>query len=658
VTESSTTFPRRVPAGERCPGCGDAGGTCYIEPDGKHTLCADGKRPIATKQAGKNGNGHPVAAPADQSELASFGIDVGMMRSAAEAPIERPRVAIDTDEHRVADEVVEALVADDELFHRGGLLSRVIRDDDRNDGISRPEGAPTIAVAALPWIRERITRHVQLIKIVRTRDGESREPAHPPQWLPQALAARGSWPGLRRLNAISDSPILRPDGSVHQIARYDSCTGVLFNPSTRFPEIPDDIGQDDADAAQSRLMETFCDFRFEADEHRAALLAGLLTPLARHAFSGPSPLFLIDANTRGAGKGLAVQCVAEIVLGRSIPVCGYVHEAVEFGKRITSIAIAGDSMVLLDNLTGNFGNDALDRALNAVRWRDRILGASQMVDLPLLVTWFATGNNVLTGTDTARRIIHVRLDVLDEKPEERSDFRHPNLLVWVRQNRARLLADALTILSAYIRAGSPDQKLKPYGSYEGWSALVRSAVVWCGLPDPCATRTRMIEMADTTSDALGQLIDAIRQYVPGGFTVAEVVNQLYPREYPPLGDAAVAMRTALENLAGGRSGKPPSSRAIGNRLRSFRRRVVDGAYLDIDSEKKNSAGATWRLYDAKNQVSSDSGDSSESFPTTPICENNTKKVYGAGRHSSESPESLSENKAAMARNAFQYIPED
>jgi hypothetical protein len=223
--------------------------------------------------------------------------------------------------------------------------------------------------------------------------------------------------------------------------------------------------------------------------------------------------------------------------------------------------------------------------------------------LPLLATWFATGNNVLVGADTARRIIHIRLDVLEEKPEERSDFKNPDLHGWVRQNRPQLLVDALTVLASYIRAGKPDQHLTPYGSFEGWSGLVRSAVVWCGLPDPCKTRERLAEISDTTADVLGQLIAAIAQYDPHdlGFTVSEVVARLYQKDYPPLNDDAVAMRAALEALAGSPPGKAPSPRTIGNRLRGFRRRVVKGSYLDIDQSRQNSAGAVWRLFRPKNE---------------------------------------------------------
>jgi hypothetical protein len=96
-----------------------------------------------------------------------------------------------------------------------------------------------------------------------------------------------------------------------------------------------------------------------------------------------------------------------------MPVSSYAHDPDEMRKRITAIAIAGDRMVLLDNVEGAFGNDALDRALTTTRWKDRILGRSEEIDLPLLSSWYATGNNVSVASDTARRLIHIRLDVLN-----------------------------------------------------------------------------------------------------------------------------------------------------------------------------------------------------------------------------------------------------
>jgi hypothetical protein len=121
----------------------------------------------------------------------------------------------------------------------------------------------------------------------------------------------GDWPGIRYLAGVSDAPILRSDGSVWQTAGYDQRTGVLFEPTGQFPIIREDAGIAEAKAALQALLEVVSDFRFENDDHRSAWLAGLLTPLARFAYDGPSPFFLIDANVPGAGKGLLTQTIGQ-----------------------------------------------------------------------------------------------------------------------------------------------------------------------------------------------------------------------------------------------------------------------------------------------------------------------------------------------------------
>jgi hypothetical protein len=212
--------------------------------------------------------------------------------------------------------------------------------------------------------------------------------------------------------------------------------------------------------------------------------------------------------------------------------------------------------------------------------------------------WYGTGNNVAVAADTTRRIIHIRLDVLDERPEERQGFKHPDLVGWIRSERPRLLTQGLTILVAYCNAGRPTHSLTPFGSFEGWSNLVREAVVWVGLPDPCRTRTRLVESSDTTVDSLGQLIQAWRQYdsVNAGVVVSDMLARLYRREFTPNDDASITMRAALENLVGCPPGKAPAPRQVGNKLRHFRRRVVGGLYLDSNPNEHNRNGAVWRLY--------------------------------------------------------------
>jgi hypothetical protein len=501
------------------------------------------------------------------------------------------QILIDTDEHRVADEAIEALQRDPDLYKRGNILSRVIGSGGPSNGVVRCHHAAVIQSVPTANLRDRLTRFASFFRV--GSDGETK-PAHPPAWLVGGVESRGDWPDIRPLVAIADAPFLRPDGSICQEPGYDRQTSVLLVPGAKFPQISAEV---DADDAQTALMEVVCDFRFERDEHRAAWLAGLLTLLARHAFHGPTPLFLIDANVRGAGKGLLAQTIAEITQGGEMAVSSYSHEREEMRKKITTIAIAGDQMVLLDNLEGMFGNDALDRALTTTRWKDRILGHSEQVDLPLTAVWFATGNNVMIGADTTRRVIHIRLDVLEEHPEHRRDFRHPNLIPWIRDNRPRLLSAALTILAAYCRAGRPTHGLRAFGSFEGWS-LIREAIVWLGLPDPCLTRIGLAEVADTTADILRQLITAWRAYDPqdDGVVIADMLACLYPsaREQIPQHGPASSMRRAIDNLMNDGGGRAPTAKKVGNRLKHYRRRVVDGAYLDV-VPAPSGAGMVWRL---------------------------------------------------------------
>lgn len=524
--------------------------------------------------------------------------------SSASDPIDqsdaRPAIRIAADEHRVICQTITALVADPDLFHRGGALVRIRRERAPEDGIIRSSGSATIDLMPQACLRERMTRYARFTKAGTKRRDAVELPAHPTPWLVAGVHSRGDWPELRQLSGISETPVLRADGTLFQTPGYDSQSGILFEPTSTFPPISESATREDAVSAVSALLEVVCDFRFASPAHRAAWLAALLTPLARFAFAGPSPLFLVDANVRGAGKGLLVQAISQIVLGREMPVSSYAHDPSEMRKKITSIALAGDRVVHLDNVEGTFGNEALDRALTSTFWKDRILGGNQEVELPLIPVWYGTGNNVAIASDTARRIVHIRLDVLHERPEERHGFVHADLLDWIHSQRPRLLCAALTILTAYGHAGRPSGGVTPFGSFEGWSRLVREALVWTGQPDPCSTRRAMAVAGDVLMESLQQLIEAWRVFDPDrrGIVLSELIDQFESHPTSPEHPSAV-LRMALLNLMGGSGTSGLDARKVGNKLRSLRRRVVSGHYLDVDPNGSRRHGALWRLYPAE-----------------------------------------------------------
>lgn len=486
----------------------------------------------------------------------------------------RPRIVIDTDEDRVVDEAIAALATVQGVFCRGSLLVHVIGD-------ARP-GAPPPRIVPLgtAGIRDRMVHGAEWVSLVPSERGPVEYPAHPPSWAAPAIEARKCWPGVPAIEGVVDSPVLRPDGSVLESPGYDAPSRLLFIPSGDFPAVPASPTREEAAAAAARVLEVVCDFPFQDGAHRSAWLAGLLTPLARAAFDGPAPLFLVDANVRGAGKTKLVDVIAEVVLGGPMPRSPPTRDATEEAKRITAIALEGDRMVLIDNVDAAFGSAPLIMALTATVWQERLLGKNERVCLPLLATWYATGNNVALRSDMPRRCLHIRLDSSLEKPEDRDGFRHANLLAHVRAERPRLLVDALTILRAYCAAGRPPVELRPWGSYEGWSALVRAALVWCGLEDPVATRAGL-DQVDSDATSLGDVLVGWEELTrtigkPGGVTAAQAVRALddRPKELQRL-------RDALAELGIGGTGKPASPRAVGNLLRRFRGRAVGDRKLEF-----------------------------------------------------------------------------
>jgi hypothetical protein len=183
----------------------------------------------------------------------------------------------------VNDQAIAALAPDPDLYHRGGTLVRFLDDDPAPAGGIRWSAGPRIEPLPRELLRERLAAAADWV----VRKGKKFVDCHPPGWCIAAVHARSQYPGLRHLCAVVDHPVLRPDGILLTTPGYDAGTG-LYLAAEQPMSLPDRPTLADAQAAAA---------------HQAAWLAALLTPLARFAFDGPAPLFLVDANVRGSGKG-------------------------------------------------------------------------------------------------------------------------------------------------------------------------------------------------------------------------------------------------------------------------------------------------------------------------------------------------------------------
>jgi hypothetical protein len=507
-------------------------------------------------------------------------------------------IHITENESEVVRAVIGALAKNDRIFCRDTALVEIGWTSDATP-------APKIVALKVPAVRTRITESVDL------RSGEDEEPANPPHWLAPATHANNIFPGIRPLHAVATSPVLRPDGTIHQLPGYDPITRIMLIADAEFAPIPVNPTQEDAKRACRLLLDGVGNFPFLGETDQAVWLAEVLTMSGRHAIAGPVPLFFHIANTPGSGKTALAKAAALISTGYEIPSAAYptikgVDHAEEIRKVITSCAIEGHLAFLLDNAPSGHGCgcSALDAFATSTTNSDRQLGTNQAPRRPMYTVAVITGNNIRPTGDTVRRTLAMRLEAHAERPEE-EEYPGPEVTTWAKHERGTLFTAALTILSAYIRAGRPSQKLKPFGSFEEWSALVRSAIVWCELPDPCGNRQQFND-EDEERARLTALFDLMEIVKPAGefLTVADITGrvrdateQARPAERKdwtiidvPEGHRAVDLYRQLFSFS-----KGPDGTKLGHLLKRLKGRTVGGRRLEKGPPDAHTKAVTWRV---------------------------------------------------------------
>lgn len=211
----------------------------------------------------------------------------------------------------------------------------------------------------------------------------------------------------------------------------------------------------------------------------------------------------------------------------------YGRDAVEAGKRLDAMLLAGDSLISIDNIEAPIEGAALCQTLTQTVRRIRVLGLSKMVTVPCVSMVTATGNNLVLKGDVVRRVLLCRLDAQTERPELR-DF-DQDLKAEASEYRRNLVADIITIMLAYHRAGCPDRGV-PLGGYEPWSRMVRQALCWVGEADPCRSMERT-RGDDPSRQNFGWVLEAWHAaFGEVATTVAEAVTRA---------DGDTALREAL-----------------------------------------------------------------------------------------------------------------
>ena len=521
----------------------------------------------------------------------------------------RPLIVVNRlEEFEVNEAAVEALARLPNIYQRFGNLVRVVDATRLRPGELGTYTVPEIQLIAVQLLRDLFTRAVRWFeeRIDRETKQPGLVPTHPPDWSVKAVHVWRNWQHIRPLYHVSEIPVIFPDGTIVSAPGYDERTGILYLPRTEFPPVPEVPTQEDVRAAAAKLLDIVSEFPFETPERRSAWLAALLTPIARWAFAGQTPMFMLDANQAGSGKGLLLKVIGWIALGHDMDFLTATNNEEEERKRITAKILGGATMVLIDNIGTTFGSATLEALLTTGTWSERLLGSNDAPRLDVWIIWYGSGNNIqYTRDDTRRRICAIRLLSDDERPEERTDFKY-DLEQYTTENRGQLVATALTMLRGWIRSGKRAAELPEWGgtwgSFNGWDEVVRGAIVYAGLPDPIGAKATK-DASAKAGTGLRELIEGLEEATKelgqnGEVRATQILDALTENDEWRRADKTVAIR--FKNLRAAFSmlvpklpqGHLPNQYQIGTLLGRFKGKPIYGRRIMVRELDGNNF---WRV---------------------------------------------------------------
>ena len=280
----------------------------------------------------------------------------------------------------------------------------------------------------------------------RDKKNESYTRRDPPEKISQFILARRGQRGLRRLEAVITTPTLRRDGSVLSAPGYDAESQLFYysNALTQ-PSIPESPSLAEAQEALDFLWWPFRLFQFVGDIACGVQLAALLTAAVRPSLP-TAPAFGFDAPMAGSGKTLLADTLAAMAGAYPPETQAPVDDDAEMRKKLFAYVRSGARVIYIDNLTQPIDgsrSSSLCAFLTSSTFSDRILGLSEQASFPNRALLLFTGNNMRVSADMMRRLLIVRIDPRDERPDMRRFAFNPAHMIhrdrprYVLQHRRR-----------------------------------------------------------------------------------------------------------------------------------------------------------------------------------------------------------------------------
>jgi len=275
-------------------------------------------------------------------------------------------------------------------------------------------------------------------------------------------------------------PILRKGQIVYPQLGYNPDLQVYTNPNS--PPLSDVIYED----TLGLIEELFSDFCFADEQAKTNAIAKLLTPFCKGLIGWGSkvPFWLYGANRERIGKDYLCELIQIVHEGRASSHPAFESDE-ELRKKITSALRSGARRMHFGNMRGHVNSKALEQAITAKYWEDRILGANENRIFPNEIEFSMSANvGASWPADLDLRMVKITLFLSGENPNARQ-FKHADLHKWAKEHRGSILSFLAAMVQRWENAGRPDGP-SSFASFPEWAKVIGGIMLACNLGDPCA----------------------------------------------------------------------------------------------------------------------------------------------------------------------------
>ena len=306
----------------------------------------------------------------------------------------------------VVDQALAALVAANDpmtVFVHGASLVRI-------DTTASTAAVKNLSKAQLRLL---LSQAARWMNESTTKEGEPlRKATFPKSEVIESIQDHTAWPGLPRLTAVADVPVITAESGILTKPGFDAASGVYLLPGgyAEVKPVSEAPSAHDVEVALSLLRDDLLgDFPFVDEASLANTVALFLLPFVRGLIDGPTPLHHVDAPQEGTGKSLLIETWGDVCLGRPPKAIGEIGRPEDWQKLILAAMMEAPREIFLDNLNKTLDSASLASAIASRTITGRLLGFSRMVSAPVNCAWVSTGNNVSMSRELVRRTVYIRL---------------------------------------------------------------------------------------------------------------------------------------------------------------------------------------------------------------------------------------------------------